>query len=159
MSFTIDVARRFGHLASNLVVAGLGDHLALPHGPSSEVNPESGSICRFNSSRAGGISRSSRSSASLRSCRLASIFWRPGYPSICPRSTSGDPAHAEPSALLEISASPESLFPTVHFRVPEQAEMPHIVSVDQFTPFPSPAPRLAPSGPLGRRPGHLPCQN
>ena len=56
-------------LGSNRAVDGLGDHLALPRGPSSGVNPESGSICRFNSTPAGGTFRSSRSSAQLRRSR------------------------------------------------------------------------------------------
>ena len=57
MSFTIDVARRFGHLASNLVVAGLGNHPVLSLGLSFEANPESGSISRFATSLAGDIYR------------------------------------------------------------------------------------------------------
>jgi hypothetical protein len=60
MRCTTDVAPRFAHLASNLVVDGLGDHLALPREPSSEVNQELGSASRFDTSLAGDTYRSSR---------------------------------------------------------------------------------------------------
>jgi hypothetical protein len=60
MRFTTDVARRFGRLASNPAFAGLGDHLALPREPSSEVNQELGSVSRFDTSLVGDTYRSSR---------------------------------------------------------------------------------------------------
>ena len=58
MRFTTDVARRFGRLDSSPALGGLGDHPALHRGPSSEVNPESGSISRFDTSLAGDTYRS-----------------------------------------------------------------------------------------------------
>jgi hypothetical protein len=52
------VARSFGHPALNPAADGLGDHLALPREPSSEVNQELGSVSRFDTSLAGDTYRS-----------------------------------------------------------------------------------------------------
>ncbi len=62
----------FRPLASNPATDGLVDHRAHLRRRLSEVNRESSSNSRFNSSATGNISRSSRSSASRRSCHLES---------------------------------------------------------------------------------------
>src|SRR5437867_11650137 len=79
-SITI-VAQSVGCLALSPARAGLADLGALRPRFSSAVSPESGSICRFNSSQSGTF-QSSRSSGLRRRSRFAHLSKQPPYPSV-----------------------------------------------------------------------------